>query len=224
MRTNGNFDLHLLSEAPYGAYAVDMSQTILFWNRSAERILGHTADEVIGLRCCQVLQGLLENGTTLVCAKGCTAVRYARAGQFPAVTHVMARCASGQRKPITITPLIVPQTHDAQPVLVNLFHEWVDARTREAVGVVQGAPLRGMSSGESAAPAADPAFREVSPLTARELDVLRLLSLDMETGEIVDHLNLSHHTVRNYIRNAREKLRARSKLSAVLTAQRLGLI
>ena len=46
----------------------------------------------------------------------------------------------------------------------------------------------------------------------------------MDTAEIVDHMNLSRHTVRNYIRSAREKLGAKSKLSVVLTAQRLGLI
>ena len=46
----------LLSKAPYGVYAVDMSQTILFWNRSAEWILGHTAEEAVGLRCYEVLQ------------------------------------------------------------------------------------------------------------------------------------------------------------------------
>ena len=48
----------LLSKAPYGVYAVDMSQTILFWNRSAEWILGHTAEEAVGLRCYEVLQSL----------------------------------------------------------------------------------------------------------------------------------------------------------------------
>ncbi len=31
--------LDLLSAAPYGVYAVDVSQTIVFWNRSAEQIL-----------------------------------------------------------------------------------------------------------------------------------------------------------------------------------------
>ena len=66
--------------------------------------------------------------------------------------------------------------------------------------------------------------RAAAGLTIREFEVLLLLSQDMDTTEIVDHLNLSHHTIRNYIRSAREKLGAKSKLSAVLTAQRLGLV
>ena len=88
----------LLSKAPYGVYAVDMSQTILFWNRSAERILGHTADEAVGLRCYEVLQSLPESGTVPVCLQGCPAIRLAREGRVPSVVNVAARCAAGRTK------------------------------------------------------------------------------------------------------------------------------
>ena len=47
----------MLNRAPYGVYAVDMSQVIVFWNRSAERIVGFKADHVIGRR---MLRGLAE--------------------------------------------------------------------------------------------------------------------------------------------------------------------
>ena len=90
----------LLSKAPYGVYAVDMSQTILFWNRSAEWILGHTAEEAVGLRCYEVLQSLPESGTVPVCLQGCPAIRLAREGRVPSVVNVAARCASGARKHI----------------------------------------------------------------------------------------------------------------------------
>ena len=46
-----------------GLTGVDgMFLSILFWNRSAERILGHTADEAVGLRCYEVLRSLPESG------------------------------------------------------------------------------------------------------------------------------------------------------------------
>ena len=223
MKENGLFNFHLLDEAPYGAYAVDMNQTILFWNRSAERILGHATEQVIGLKCYQVLQGIPENGTAPVCIEGCPAILDARAGRLPPVAHVMARRASGERKPITITRLIFSGDHSDQTVLLHLFHEWMDAPARQIASAVEGTLLAGMSTGEPRDSASDPAVGKASPLTARELEVLRLVAQGMETGEIVDELNLSHHTVRNYIRNAREKLQAKSKTAAVLTAQRLGL-
>ena len=42
MTTKRLLDLNLLSQAPYGAYAVDMNRIITFWNRSAERILAQS--------------------------------------------------------------------------------------------------------------------------------------------------------------------------------------
>ena len=43
MTTEGLIDLNLLSQASFGVYAVDIDRIITFWNRSAERVLGHQA-------------------------------------------------------------------------------------------------------------------------------------------------------------------------------------
>ena len=85
--------LDLLSAAPYGVYAVDISQTIVFWNRSAEQILGHKASQVIGRRCYEVLQNLPSEGSTPVCMEGCPSIRLARERRVPPVARVRARCA-----------------------------------------------------------------------------------------------------------------------------------
>ena len=222
---NGLVDFSLLSEAPYGAFAVDSSRTILFWNRSAERILGYVTEEVMGLRCCRVLRGLDEDRALTICAEGCPSRRYARGRQYPSVVHLTARCANGQDKPITITPLVVSRADGAGPVLVNLFHEWDEnAGAVSMKGAVRAATADETSSGHRTVSATETSIQENNPLTARELDVLRLMALDMETGEIAGELGLSYHTVRNYVRSAREKLQANSKLSAVLIAQQRGLL
>ena len=146
-------------------------------------------------------------------------------GQYPSVVHLTARCASGQEKPITITPLVVSWAGGAGPVLVNLFHEWGEnAGAGSMNGAVRAATADETSSGARAVSTSETSIQENNPLTAREVEVLRLIALDNGTGEIADVLNLSPHTVRNYVRNAREKLRARSQLSAVLIAQRRGLL
>ena len=61
-------------------------------------------------------------------------------------------------------------------------------------------------------------------LTPRELEVLRLVSLGRKTPQIADELGLSYHTVRNHIRHCRRKLGATTKLDAVLTAMRRGIL
>ena len=210
----------LLNEAPYGVYAVDMDQTILFWNRSAEQILGHASDEVTGRRCYEVLQSIPEDGEAPVCMEGCPAIQWARKGIVPPVVHVSARCASGVRKHITVTPLIVQ--NDEQRVLVHLFHERRNgANARTIAERVLDALSSQMTPSNGSA---DSVGDHVEPLSIREAEVLRLLALGLEIEEIADDLNLSTHTVLNHVRNARRKLRARNRLAAVLTALRLGLI
>ena len=208
----------LLSLAPYGAYAVNMRQTILFWNHSAERILGHRSEAVIGLRCYEVCQSLPQQGLTPVCIEGCPAIRLAREGAVPPVVCVRIRCASGLRKPVTVTPLIIPLDEpDGPALLVHVFHEDADdARAREVAEDVLDALAEDLTS--------EPVRGESLDLTNRELEVLRLVALSLDTGQIAEDLHLSGHTVLNHIRNARAKLHARNRLDAVLEARRRGLL
>ena len=50
------------------------------------------------------------------------------------------------------------------------------------------------------------------------------MALGLGTKEIAVDLDLSPHTARNHIRHAREKLKAPTRLAAVLAAQRRGLL
>lgn len=72
--------------------------------------------------------------------------------------------------------------------------------------------------------AAPPGPRVGADLTVREREVLGLLAEGLSTEEIVDHLVLSPHTVRNHIRSVLAKLGAHSRLEAVAVAARAGLI
>ena len=60
-------------------------------------------------------------------------------------------------------------------------------------------------------------------LTPRQREVLRLLCAGRSTREIADELALSQETVRNHVRHVLRRLRARTRLEAVLEARRLGL-
>ncbi len=57
-------------------------------------------------------------------------------------------------------------------------------------------------------------------LTDREVEVLQLTAEGLGAEEIADRLHLSHHTVRNHLRHAMEKLDAHTKLDAVVKALR----
>ncbi len=62
------------------------------------------------------------------------------------------------------------------------------------------------------------------PLTARETEILQLLTHGLTTDRIADRLTLSHHTVRNHVRHVLSKLEAHSQLEAVAIGLREGLV
>jgi two-component system, NarL family, response regulator DevR len=60
--------------------------------------------------------------------------------------------------------------------------------------------------------------------TPRELEVLRLVADGQDTASVARRLGIAPHTVEWHVRHLIEKLGAHSKLQAVVTAARLGLI
>jgi DNA-binding CsgD family transcriptional regulator len=80
----------------------------------------------------------------------------------------------------------------------------------------------GPEPGRRAAPAG-PA-RADGALTARELEVLRLVADGLSDAEIAERLVVSPHTVHRHVANLRGKLGQPSRAAAVAQAARLGLI
>lgn len=66
----------------------------------------------------------------------------------------------------------------------------------------------------------DESPKRLGSLSARERDVVRLVSLGSTGPEIADELQVAHNTVRTHVRNAMTKLGARSR--AQLVAMSLG--
>ncbi len=60
-------------------------------------------------------------------------------------------------------------------------------------------------------------------LTARELDVLRLLSVGCSYAQVAEQLGISRHTVTSHIKNAYRKLDVHTAAAAVFRAMNLGL-
>jgi len=75
-----------------------------------------------------------------------------------------------------------------------------------------------------AAGSAPPTPKLVDPLSERELDVLRLLTTDLDGPAIARHLGVSLNTVRTHTRNVYAKLGVGNRRAAVRRAGELGLL
>ena len=217
--------LALLAMARIGAYAMSLDQTIVFWNESAQRILGYRSEQVLGRRCYEVVAGLTPGALTPACRRGCPSIRRLQAGRVPTAVTMQMRCASGQSKVVSLTPLVVAGMADDAPMLVHLFDDSAEPETStEATDFVRDELARRGADIVSDHPDGAPGRAGAVKLTKRELEVLRLVSLGWETPLIARELGISTHTVLNHIRHFRQKLNATTKLEAVLTAIRLNIL
>ena len=70
----------------------------------------------------------------------------------------------------------------------------------------------------------DGADRPPSPLTPREEEVLQLIADGCSTPEVAQKLYISQKTVKNHLASIYEKLEARDRTQAVLSAVRIGIV
>ena len=66
--------------------------------------------------------------------------------------------------------------------------------------------------------------RDARVLTQRELKILELVAQGWKIPRIAAELAISQHSVRNHIRNQRHKLNVTTKLGALITGIRTGLL
>ena len=110
------------------------------------------------------------------------------------------------------------------PLLIHLFDESTEEGAEAA-----GESLRNVLAASGAAtlpeqPESPGAPATTQILSRRELEVLRLMAQGWDTQRIATEMGISRHTVRNHIRNLRQRLNASTKLDAVVKGLRLGIL
>jgi DNA-binding CsgD family transcriptional regulator len=94
----------------------------------------------------------------------------------------------------------------------------------EAIALACGARPLLRELGSLPAAGSEPTSLHPQPLTARELEVLKLVSVGRSNREIADQLYISAKTASVHVSNILSKLNARSRTEAVAIARRLQVI
>jgi PAS domain S-box-containing protein len=203
----------LLASTADGVCAVGVDGRIVFWNRSAERLLGYTAREVVGRPCCDVFVGRDPAGNRL-CYQGCHVQTLVKRGEPVEHFEMATRTKAGRPVWLDISILAVPGARRDATTTVHLFRDVTVTHEVETLVRERLAQLRPLP--EEGPPPAD--------LTRRELDILRLIASGAGTAVMADKLHVSRATVRNHVQHILAKLGVHSRLEAAAYATRRGLV
>ena len=178
---------------------VDGQDRVLLWGAAAEDLFGYPASKALGLRLQDLLDGRDIFGNRL-CHEACWLRDTFRSGDAVQRFAIDVRHAGGHRI------RVVAGAETGGPAKGWTYRFQPDRR-RSAAPIFEA-----IEAGPS------------SPLTARELAVLRLLARGAETADIARELGISATTVRNHVQHLLEKLGAHNRLQAVSLARRHGLL
>ena len=104
----------MVTGAADAALAIDDHHHVVAWNRAAEQLLGYAAEDVLGLRCEEVLQAVLPGGEPL-CRPDCDVFRCFRGCHPCAIPNCRVRCKDGNWISVGYSSMVMPEQNDGAP-------------------------------------------------------------------------------------------------------------
>jgi PAS domain S-box-containing protein len=206
--------LAALAQSPDAIFVTNRLNHIVFWNRSAERLLGYSAEEATGLPCAGLLSGCDVNGNRY-CGETCPVTQIALRHE-PVQNFVLFLRARDQRTVEVEVSLV--HLHAPSPDLFFLAHV-LRPQAIAAPPAESAPPPR-----PAIAAARDSQDARARKLTAREVEILGMLAAGHATPEMAARLHISRLTARNHVQNILDKLEVHSKSEAVAFAFQKRLV
>ena len=203
------------------AFVVDSCGVVVAWNKEAENLFGIAAEQAVGQPCHTIIGGSDECGA--VCSNNCT-VQQAIGRHHPVKSFdLLVNTVSGEQW-CDVSVLISQPNNSTKACAIHIVHP-VDLRKRLEMA------LRDFVTSNTSLPAdqavammaSRTAARQID-LSAREIEILRLLAKGSTTGSIANRLYISRTTVNNHIQHILHKLDSHTRLEAIRRAEHAGLI
>lgn len=201
------------------AFVVTEQGEIRFWNKPAEKLFGYPAADAKGRTCFDLLHGTGALGTS-VCHENCSVLQcIGNAAEVPNF-DLNATRRSGERLWVNVSTLIFNNQRTGRRLLVHLAHDITEQKNqdelvRQVLTVSKELSSLGERIGRSA---------PISPLSAQEVEILKLFSSGSSPAKIAKKLGISSQTLRNHLHHINQKLRTHNRLEAVMHAIQRKLI
>jgi len=201
-----------LALSPDPVFVTNRLNRVVFSNASAERLLGYTNEEAVGLSCAELFEGCDGNGNRYcseVCPVNQMAVRH------EAIRHFVLRLRAKDGRTVTAEVSVL---HLIAPPPDPFFLAHI-LRPQEISPAAPPGGRDGLDPPRSALTAAreSPDLR-ARRLTPREVEILAMLAAGHATPTIAARLHISRLTARNHVQNVLDKLEVHSKSEAVAFA------
>lgn len=198
-----------LDDLPVAAFLVDEMRIIVGWNQAAEHLLGYSAGYATGRPCNEVFCPESPRLREL-CRSHCGMLRRQVTPTSPRVDLLVQRRDGARRRVLLRTAVTGSETGRLR--ILHVVDDLEDLSAPESQpAAASGARHVDFASGDAR-------------LSAREIEVLRMLGQGRSVASIATELSISQITVRNHITHAMDKLGVSSRLHAVIAAHRLGLM
>jgi DNA-binding CsgD family transcriptional regulator len=204
------------------SFAIDSDGCVAAWNAGAEMLFGRAAVEVLGQRCGPILKGSDECGS--VCSDNCT-VRQAVENRHPLGNFDLQVETAKGRQWANVSVLVADEHNFSRSYAIYIIRP-IDLRKRLEILVRDFVVSSTSVSPESAVAmiASTRAPAKGAELSARELEVLKLMARGESSKSIGEFLHISRTTVNNHVQHLLRKLNAHNRLEAIRRAEHAGLI
>jgi len=201
------------------AFVLSEDGEIRFWNKAAEKLLGHAAEDVLHKTCYEVLEGIGRLGTR-VCHDGCSVMDCAGKNHEIPNFDMSVKTRSGERRWINMSTIIWESARTGRHLVVHLAHDVTEQRKTE--DLTQRMLDLSRQLGEIGQTAVRPS--PAAPLSEQEKQILHLFAEGKSSQSVAKSLGISMQTLRNHLHHINQKLRTHNRLEAVMNALQRKLI
>ena len=209
----------LLEGTADAAFAVDAQGEIRIWNKAAEKLFGYSAEFAVGKQCAEIVHGSLSPEKN-VCREVCDVLECMHKGREISDFDMKIKNSGGKTIWVNVSMLSAVEERTERRFAVHFMRDITERKKKEELSGKMFKLAKELVNGSHESNGLPP----ISPLTAQETNILRLLAAGKSTDALIEELQISKPTLRNHISNINGKLHTKSRIESVVQALKRGLI